>query len=218
MELRHGNADEARKIFQQGIWSCAQLSGGQSGGYDCARLWQAWGVLEAQEGDYAAARRCFSRALDADHRNAAAVTAWTLMEADQLGHYNDARSIFERALKQFPAGSTEKMTLWRAYEVMEQRAGDSKASQQVYRRMMGETINAQDEQEQRSEVDSMQVKSNDYRQDTLNQALTQRGNEVEVVRWDTDGSMPGEVWLNNGSIEGKVPAATMRNRKQKKNP
>lgn len=217
MELRHGYPDEARKIFQQGIWSCAQLSGGQSGGYGCARLWQAWGVLEAQEGDYAAARRCFSRALDADHRNAAAITAWTLMEADQLGNYQDARSIFERALKQFPAGSSEKMTLWRAYEVMEQRAGDTKAAQQVYRRSMGETITAQDEHEKRSEDESMQIKSNDNRQNTLNEALKQRSNEFEVVRWDTEGSMPGEVWLNKGSIEGKVPEATMRKRKEKKN-
>jgi hypothetical protein len=57
-------------------------------------LWQAWGVLEAAEGDHAAARRCFSRALDADKRNVAAITAWTLMEED-LGNAQDARSIFE---------------------------------------------------------------------------------------------------------------------------
>jgi Tfp pilus assembly protein PilF len=50
--------------------------------------------LEAQEGDHAAARRCFNRALDADPRNVAAVTAWTSMEAD-LGNFADARSIFE---------------------------------------------------------------------------------------------------------------------------
>lgn len=95
LETRYGQADDARRIFQQGIWSCAQLAGGQSGGYACARLWQAWGVLEAREGDHAAARRCFSRALDADTRNVAAVTAWTLME-EELGNYLDARSIFER--------------------------------------------------------------------------------------------------------------------------
>ena len=51
LETREGNPEEARNIFQQGIWACAQLTGGQSGGYDCARLWQAWGVLEAAEGD-----------------------------------------------------------------------------------------------------------------------------------------------------------------------
>jgi Tfp pilus assembly protein PilF len=95
LETRHGNASDAREVFQQGIWACAQPSGGQSGGRHCARLWQAWGVLEAQEYDYAAARRCFSRALDADKRNVAAITAWTLME-QELGQYNDAKLIFER--------------------------------------------------------------------------------------------------------------------------
>ena len=97
LETRHGEAEVARDVFQQGIWSCAQSSGGQSGGRRCARLWQAWGVLEAKEGDHAAARRCFSRALDADSRNVATVTAWTLMEED-LGNYKDARLIFEREL------------------------------------------------------------------------------------------------------------------------
>jgi tetratricopeptide (TPR) repeat protein len=94
LETRYGTTEVARNIFQQGIWNCSQLSGGQSGGYNCARLWQAWGVLEASEGDHAAARRCFSRALDADNRNVAAITAWTLMEED-LGNAQDARSIFE---------------------------------------------------------------------------------------------------------------------------
>jgi tetratricopeptide (TPR) repeat protein len=95
LETRDGYAEDARDIFQQGIWACAQLSGGQSGGWRCARLWQAWGVLEAREGEHAAARRCFSRALDADNRNVAAVTAWTLMEED-MGNHRDARLIFER--------------------------------------------------------------------------------------------------------------------------
>lgn len=94
LETQYSTAKIARDVFQQGIWACAQPGGGQSGGRRCARLWQAWGVLEAQEGDHAAARRCFSRALDADPRNVAAVTAWTLMEAD-LGNCVDARSIFE---------------------------------------------------------------------------------------------------------------------------
>lgn len=97
LETRYSTAKAARDVFQQGIWACAQPGGGQSGGRRCARLWQAWGVMEAQEGDHSAARRCFSRALDADQRNVAAVTAWTMMEAD-LGYLVDARSIFESKL------------------------------------------------------------------------------------------------------------------------
>eukprot|EP00538_Stauroneis_constricta_P014070 CAMPEP_0119565264 /NCGR_PEP_ID=MMETSP1352-20130426/29434_1 /TAXON_ID=265584 /ORGANISM="Stauroneis constricta, Strain CCMP1120" /LENGTH=128 /DNA_ID=CAMNT_0007614139 /DNA_START=214 /DNA_END=601 /DNA_ORIENTATION=+ len=117
---RHGEANEARNIFQQGIWACAQASGGRSGGYGCARLWQAWGVLEASEGDVAAARRCFSRALDADNRNVATIVAWAQME-EELGNVKDASMVFERFMKQFAPGTNEKLSLWRSYELMLQR-------------------------------------------------------------------------------------------------
>ena len=126
LETRYGEPDDARDIFQQGIWACAQSGGGQSGGRRCARLWQAWGVLEAREEEYAAARRCFGRALDADNCNVATVTAWTQME-QEIGNIHDARMIFERALKQFPSPSDDKISLWRSYELMEQRAGNMKA-------------------------------------------------------------------------------------------
>ena len=207
LETRHGNADEARALFQQGIWSCAALSGNRSGGYKCARLWQAWGVLEAREGDHAAARRCFSRALDADSRNVAAITAWTLME-EELGNVHDARLIFERCLSRFPA-SDDKMVLWRNYELMEQRAGNMDAAQQVYQRSMRESIGVRDHSVDDISGSLPQVEEPEP---SMNELL-QQSNEVEVLRWGGETtSMRGDVWMNNGSIEGKMP---MKRRKQK---
>jgi Tfp pilus assembly protein PilF len=141
---RFRNATWSCRIFQEGIWACAQLAGNQSGGYHCARLWQAWGVLEAREGENAAARRCFSRALDADSRNVATVTAWTQME-EEIGNSKDARALFERSLENFSPGCDAKMILWRAYELMEQRAGNVDAEQQVYQRSVRETFNVQED-------------------------------------------------------------------------
>eukprot|EP00550_Attheya_septentrionalis_P011725 CAMPEP_0198303116 /NCGR_PEP_ID=MMETSP1449-20131203/56723_1 /TAXON_ID=420275 /ORGANISM="Attheya septentrionalis, Strain CCMP2084" /LENGTH=903 /DNA_ID=CAMNT_0044005601 /DNA_START=351 /DNA_END=3062 /DNA_ORIENTATION=- len=210
LETRDGYAEDARDIFQQGIWACAQLSGGQSGGWRCARLWQAWGVLEAREGEHAAARRCFSRALDADNRNVAAVTAWTLMEED-MGNHRDARLIFERALKQFSSSSDAKMALWRNYEVMEERAGDMKAAQSVYQRAMRESMTSLNENaSERSIEDKLPPPP------AMKQVLTS-SQEVEVVRWQSraDTTMDGEVWMNNGAIEGRVPPSLMK-KKQKK--
>ncbi len=201
LETRYNTAKVARDIFQQGIWSCAQPGGGQSGGRRCARLWQAWGVLEAQEGDHAAARRCFSRALDADQRNVAAVTAWALMEAD-LGNFSDARSIFERTLKYFSSQSDDKTAVWRAYEIMEEQAGNYRKAQQVFQRSMREDMASKDEEiipERASDVDIV---------DSLDK---EKSKEVEVSRWQTGSSDLGaEVWLNNGSIEGKIPAKMMK--------
>lgn len=39
-----------------------------------------------------------------------------------------------------------------------------------------------------------------------NQDVLERSNEVEVIRWDTEATtMKADVWMNDGSIEGKVP-------------
>ena len=205
LETRNGSAEDARSLFQQGIWSCAALSGNRSGGYKCARLWQAWGVLEAREGDHAAARRCFSRALDADNRNVAAITAWTLME-EELGNHKDARLIFERCLTLFPA-SDDKMALWRNYELMEQRAGNKDAALQVYQRSMRESIGIRDHN-----LDELPLTTVVKEPEPAMNKVLQRSKEVEVVRWGGD-SMGGDVWMNNGSIEGKMP---MNKRKQKR--
>jgi len=213
LETRYGTADDARDIFQQGIWACAQLAGSQSGGYACARLWQAWGVLEAREGNYMEARRCFSRALDADNRNVAATTAWTLME-EELGNVIDARSIFERALVQFAAGSDEKVSLWRAYELMEQRTNNSKAAQQVYQRSMRESMSSLQEEEVKNYESESRAKKEPEIDDIL-----RKSKEVEIVRWGGDNtisSMKGEVWMNNGSIEGKVPASILKKTKKQR--
>lgn len=236
LETRYGTVEVARNIFQQGIWNCSQPSGGQSGGYSCARLWQAWGVLEAMEGDQAAARRCFSRALDADNRNVATITAWTLMEED-LGKTMDARSIFESkffcfalkiirkrygsltpfsclflgALKQFPPSSDEKMSLWRSYELMEQRLGNVREAQNVYQRSMRETFTYEDEVFQNDKVKSSAPEE-------MSKVL-ERSNEVEVERWGSEplgGSLGGEVWMNGGSIEAKVPKSVLKKRPSKK--
>lgn len=214
LETREGNPDEARRIFQEGIWACAQLSGGQSGGHKCARLWQAWGVLEAREGDYAAARRCFNRALDADKRNMAAMTAWTLME-ESIDNFEDARVIFERSLRQFEPGTIEKKRLWTAYEAMEQRAGNVQGAQEIYRRAVRESITKAEDGESQDQLDiAAMAQGAGYKEATSTQETKKK--EFEVVRWDQGSSMKGEVWMNEGSVEGKVPKATMDRLKAKK--
>eukprot|EP00980_Cylindrotheca_fusiformis_P005924 scaffold1246_cov134-Cylindrotheca_fusiformis.AAC.16 len=218
LETRNGNAEEARNIFQQGIWACAQLSGGQSGGYKCARLWQAWGVLEAQEGDHAAARRCFNRALDADKRNIATYTAWTMLESS-LGNWKDARSIFERALTQFEPGTTEKKQLWRAYELMEQSADNFAGAQAIYQRAMRESFKVQDKEQKDAEDSSGSLLVNATNSsDSKGSAKENNKNnkkEYEVVRWDQgSSSMKAEVWMNKGLIEGKVPNSAMKKKRR----
>jgi tetratricopeptide (TPR) repeat protein len=160
-----------------------------------------------------AARRCFSRALDADNRNVAATTAWALMEED-LGNERDARSIFERALVQFRAGSDEKIALWRAYELMEQRTNNSKAAQQVYQRSMREIMTSLQEED----IKDYKSQDRNTQEPEIDEVL-RKSEEVEVIRWGGDtttSNMRGEVWMNNGSIEGKIPVAKMKKVKNNK--
>eukprot|EP00579_Thalassiosira_antarctica_P008906 CAMPEP_0201880148 /NCGR_PEP_ID=MMETSP0902-20130614/10835_1 /ASSEMBLY_ACC=CAM_ASM_000551 /TAXON_ID=420261 /ORGANISM="Thalassiosira antarctica, Strain CCMP982" /LENGTH=939 /DNA_ID=CAMNT_0048408125 /DNA_START=8 /DNA_END=2827 /DNA_ORIENTATION=+ len=213
LESRYSTAKIARDVFQQGIWACAQPGGGQSGGRRCARLWQAWGVLEAQEGDHSAARRCFSRALDADQRNVAALTAWTLMEAD-LGNFADARSIFERSLKLFTSPSVDKTAIWRAYEVMEERGGNTRRAQLVFQRSMGEVM-ASTREEITPENPSTEAEDL-FTAAAASKSKYSKKREVEVSRWDTGSNeLDSEVWMNNGSIESKVPASMMKKLKNR---
>ena len=55
-----------------------------------------------------------------------------------------------------------------------------------------------------------------------NQDVIERSSEVEVIRWDTEATaMKADVWMNDGSIEGKVPKkilAKMKTNKQSKDP
>eukprot|EP00559_Dactyliosolen_fragilissimus_P006427 CAMPEP_0184859160 /NCGR_PEP_ID=MMETSP0580-20130426/4174_1 /TAXON_ID=1118495 /ORGANISM="Dactyliosolen fragilissimus" /LENGTH=1113 /DNA_ID=CAMNT_0027355635 /DNA_START=298 /DNA_END=3639 /DNA_ORIENTATION=- len=213
LEFRHGTPSRARDVFQQGIWACAQSSGGQSGGRRCARLWQAWGVLEAREGDHAAARRCFSRALDADNHNVAAVTAWTSMEAE-LGNYVDARHLFERALKQFLTSTDEKMALWRAYELMETKGGNDDAAQSVYSRSIRDAMVTDDYFTETNKMPS--TKTNNNKSIPAMNNVLKKSEEVEVSSWRSsrESSFGGnEVWMNDGSIEGRVPFSYMNKKK-----
>lgn len=222
METREGNVEEARNIFQQGIWACAQLTGGQSGGYSCARLWQGWGVLESSMGEFAAARRCFSRALDADKRNVAAITAWTGME-ERLGNLDDARALFERSIKNFAKGTEETNQLWRAYELMEQRTGNEAQAREVYMKSMRDSFTAAaDEPDEEPDPDLVarleqndSANENDVSGSKKNDTENKAKREFEVSRWDNQarGSMKAEI-LMDGSIEGKVPRSAMKKKKK----
>ena len=240
LETDYSTAKIARDVFQQGIWACAQPGGGQSGGRRCARLWQAWGCLEAQEGEHAAARRCFSRALDADPRNVAAVTAWTSMEAD-IGNFADARSIFQSkypsvyvllgcirnhishvvllakgTLKLFPTPSDEKMAIWRAWEVMEERTGNSRAAQIVFQRSMSDSMSANEDYSlpvPETPSLNLNVITTPVVEDPLKR---KRKEKLELSRLAKEGGWDSDVWINNGSIEGRVPAKTMKKLRKRK--
>ncbi len=206
METRHGSPDAARKVFQQGVWSCAQSTGGQSGGYRCARLWQAWGVLEAKEGDLKSARQYFNRALDADRRNVAAVTAWALMEA-QTGDVVTARQVFERGIREFSSPPSEaKLRLWDSYESMEWKAGNELEAAVIGERKTKDRL----VKERRGIV----LPSSHAGLRAPNSAAENTGS-TEVLEWRKKKNptlLKGEVWLADDGkhIETKIKSKKLK--------
>ena len=110
------------------------------------------------------------------------------------------------ALKQFPPGSEEKISLWRAYELMEQRLGNLQQAQNVYQRSMRETMTMDEEVFQDKSPNKAAV-------ETTEQVL--KKTEVEVSRWGD--SLGGEVWMNDGSIEAKMPKSVLNKKNRAAN-
>jgi tetratricopeptide (TPR) repeat protein len=132
------------------------------------------------------------------------------MMEEGIGNLKDARSLFERAVKQFAPGTDEKKRLWSAYELMEQRAGNINGAQEIYRRAMRESFNTVDVKDETTEISSTVAAKTEE---------NYKEKEIEVSRWADLGSSSmsaDEVWMNDGSIEGKVPKAAMQKSKQRR--
>ena len=134
---------------------------------------------------------------------------------EEMGNYRDARLIFERALRQFTPGTDEKRQIWRSYELMEQRTGNTIGAQDVYQRSMREAMTAFEENTIESDpIASSKGEIKDVNGESQPNPPT---DEIEVSRWNDASSMKGEVWFNNGSIESKVPRSAMsKNRNPKR--
>jgi len=79
-----GEYDAARRCYQDGC----DATGGEN-----AYIWQAWGTLEAEEGNVSRARQLYDAATAADKTHAAAWHAWGMFEKSQ-GNYQRARDLF----------------------------------------------------------------------------------------------------------------------------
>lgn len=142
---------------------------------------------------------------------------------EELGNWNDARSLFEWALQQFEPGTNERKQMLQAYEDMEQNAGNPAGASAVYQRSIREAFKLQDTAEKKEAADQIIAKSlKDTVEDDAGKVDEKKLKEYDVMKWaqGSDGmkaqTMESEVWMNNGSIEGKVPAATMKKKRNKK--
>ena len=124
----------------------------------------------------------FPRALYAYGRNVPAITAWT-HTGEAPGNVRDARSIFERPFPKFAAGSDAKVSLWRSYELWEQRLGEVIAAKHVYQRAIREAITIihdEDDQQQTNGGDTTSVLTTRSSERELQQTLLNNRDDNEV--------------------------------------
>merc|ERR1712176_1654247 len=95
------------------------------------------------------------------------------------------------------------MVIWRAYELMESRLGNIQQSRSVYNRYIRESLNI-----------GARSGLNDIDDGFINGLSTKTvPSTPDHVAEDVDG----EVWMNNGNIEGKIPMARMKKSNKKNN-
>jgi hypothetical protein len=97
---------------------------------------------------------------------------------------------------------------------METEAGNSRAAQNVYQRAFRDSL-------RRSKPESIGYKSNNTNNKDVNPSsaddVLTKSSEVEVSSWKSRESFGDrDVWMKDGSIEGKVPTSTMKNTKVQK--
>jgi hypothetical protein len=116
----------------------------------------------------------------------------------------------------FPAPSNDKMAIWRAWEIMEERTGNSRAAQIVFQRSMSDSMSANEEEAipvpARPNLDLNVITTPKEEKPVRNQSKE----KVELSRLSKEGGWDSDVWMNNGSIEGKVSAKMMKRRGSRK--
>jgi hypothetical protein len=135
------------------------------------------------------------------------------MEAE-LGNISDARSIFERSLKLFRSPSVDKTAIWRAYEVMDERAGNTREAQVVFQRSMQESMSSSTDEDE--EILKSRAGLEGFAKVSDRSKAMKRVKEDEISWLDGTVELDGDVWMNDGSIEGKVPAFMMKKLKNRR--
>jgi tetratricopeptide (TPR) repeat protein len=118
-EVKLGCLAEARAFFRQAVRADKAH----------AHAWQAWGVLEAREGNVETSRSLFEGGLRAVPTHSALWQAYGLMEI-AAGHVERARNLFKAGIDRC-RGHTSVVRLQQAWAVLDMRSGDIDAARQL---------------------------------------------------------------------------------------
>ena len=117
-----GEYDAARQCYQDGC----DATGG-----DNPYIWQAWGTLEAEEGNISKARQLYDAATAADKTHAAAWHAWGIFEKSQ-GNYQRARDLFVKGMRMVPP-SRASPHLYQSLGVMAMERGRTQEAREHFK-------------------------------------------------------------------------------------
>merc|ERR1711982_195849 len=99
----------------------------------------------------------------------------------------------------------------------ESRLGNTVQAQNVYSRYIRECMSSSNYNDHFDEKNILQSSTSTTSTTTTTEEIINNNNEIEVYRISSSRDfVDGEVWMNNGSIEGKIPMSRMKKKTKKK--
>merc|ERR1711982_60390 len=104
----------------------------------------------------------------------------------------------------------------------ESRLGNTVQAQNVYSRYIRECMSSSNYNDHFDEKNILQsststTSTTTTTEEIINNENLNNNNEIEVYRISSSRDfVDGEVWMNNGSIEGKIPMSRMKKKTKKK--
>ncbi len=92
-------------------------------------VYQAWALMEKEQGHIEEARRLFQKAVEADPEDAPTYQAWALMEKDQ-GRIEEARRLFQKAVEADPKNTPT----YQAWALMEKEQGRIEEARRLFQK------------------------------------------------------------------------------------
>ncbi|MEW5298917.1 MAG: hypothetical protein WDW36_001987 [Sanguina aurantia] len=119
MAAQLGKVDEARAWFEEGTTTAY--------GEASVALWQAWAVLEANQGDPTAVRYLFKKALQANSRSRYVYLAWAMWER-RLGNPDTAVALLKRGQSLNPTDPA----IYQAWAIVERERGSIERARRLF--------------------------------------------------------------------------------------
>lgn len=118
LEERRGNAQKARELFERATAEEPKLSSS----------WHSWALLESGRGNFKRAGELYRKGHEHDPTDAALLATWARLEGEKLGHPEQGRNLFEKAVSADPYYGPG----WHSWGCLEMKCGSYERARELF--------------------------------------------------------------------------------------